>query len=88
MFRLWSKIINNNNLIKDYVSCYNDYSISRTTMVLKSLNKACANLDLEVPIWLNTNINEFKKYSKTRFYKDSFIENIDFDYFEIEVIEE
>lgn len=34
------------------------------------------------------NINDFKRHAKTRFTKDSFIEQIDFDYLEIEVIEE
>ncbi len=31
---------------------------------------------------------DFKRHSKTRFTKDSFIEHIDFDYLEIQVIEE
>ena len=31
---------------------------------------------------------DFKKHSKTRFYQDNFIEQIDFDYLEIQVIEE
>ena len=31
---------------------------------------------------------EFKRHSKTRFYQDSFIEEIPFDYLELQVIEE
>ena len=30
----------------------------------------------------------FKKHGKARFYQDNFIEQIDFDYLEIQVIEE
>ena len=30
----------------------------------------------------------YEKHSKTRFYQDNFIEQIDFDYLEIQVIEE
>ncbi len=44
--------------------------------------------DLENPIWLESNINEFKRRSGTRFYSDSFIEETDFDFMEISIVEE
>ena len=44
--------------------------------------------DLAEPIWLESNISEFQRLSRTRFHKDSFIEELDFDYLEIRVIEE
>ena len=34
------------------------------------------------------NIDEFRRLSHTRFHQDSFIEQLDFDYLEIRVIEE
>ena len=40
------------------------------------------------PIWLESNIQEFKRHSRTRFRQDNFMEQIDFDYFEIQIIEE
>ena len=33
------------------------------------------------------NINEFKRHSKARFYQDSFVDSIDFDFLEIQVID-
>ncbi len=39
-------------------------------------------------MWLEKNINEFKRRGKTRFYKDNFIESVEFDFIEIQVIEE
>jgi hypothetical protein len=45
-------------------------------------------MDLAVPIWLDPNIREFQKKSKTLFRSDSFVEPISFDYLKIEVIEE
>ena len=33
-------------------------------------------------------IKEFKRHSKARFYQDSFIEEIDFDYLEIQILDE
>ncbi len=61
---------------------------NRTKKVFDSLEEICYAFDLGKPIWLDVNIREFKKIDKTRFSKDSFIEEIDFDYLEIQVIEE
>ena len=37
---------------------------------------------------LDTTIADFKRHAKARFYQDNFVDSIDFDYLEIEVIEE
>lgn len=88
MFRMWGKIWNDNHMIQDTVICIVDYSLSRTAMVFQSLDDICYQFDLGKPIWLDANITEFKRRSKTRFTQDSFIEHIDFDFLEIQVIEE
>ena len=44
--------------------------------------------DLSKPIWLDSTIAEFKRHAKARFYQDNFVDSIDFDYLEIQVIEE
>ena len=48
----------------------------------------CYEFDLSKPIWLDHNIDEFKRHDKTRFYQDNFVDSIDFDYLEIHIIEE
>lgn len=63
-------------------------SDTRTHKIFDSLEKACHELDLAAPIWLEDNIDSFKKTSKTRFRQGSFIEEIPFDFLEIQVIEE
>lgn len=88
MFRMWAKLIRDNHMLKDIVICNSDYSLSRTQMVFDSLDSICYEFDLEKPIWLDNNVNEFKRHNKTRFTQDSFIEAIDFDFLEIQVIEE
>lgn len=88
MFRMWGKIWNENHLIKDTVIEIGDYSMSRTQMVFQSLDEICDQFDLEKPIWLDSNIQEFKRHDKTRFHQDNFIETLDFQYLEIQVIEE
>lgn len=87
MFRMWGKIFKDNRLMTDYVSEI-DYDDTRTHKIINSLNDISNKLNLENPIWLDSNIDEFKKTNKTRFTSDSFIENIDFDYLEIQIIEE
>lgn len=87
MFRLWGKIWKDNHLIKD-ITISDDSDDTRTHKIFRALDEICLELDLGKPIWLDSNINEFKRHSKTRFTQDSFIEQIDFDNLEIHVIEE
>ena len=88
MFRMWGKIWKDNHLVKDTVICQTDYSMSRTSMVFQSLDDICYEFDLSKPLWLDHNKNDFIHHSKTRFNSDSFVEDIDFDFLEIQVIEE
>ncbi len=87
MFRLWAKIIKDNHLLKDTVIA--DASTdTRTHKVFHAMDKICYEFDLGKPLWLDVTIEDFKKRAKARFYQDNFVEHIDFDYLEIQVIEE
>lgn len=88
MFRMWGKLWKDHHLMGDVVVINDDPACSRTKKVLHGLEEICTKLDLSVPIWLDSNIAEFQKVSKTRFGADHFIESIDFDALEIQVIEE
>lgn len=88
MFRLWAKIFKENRLVKDLVVENDDYTLNRTRKVFQAVEEVCISFDLANPIWLEQNITEFQRLSKTRFRQDSFIEHVDFDYMEIQVIEE
>ncbi|MFQ9510430.1 MAG: hypothetical protein ACLRZ7_05880 [Lachnospiraceae bacterium] len=88
MFRMWGKLYRENRLLADSMICNDDPNTTRTKKVFDALNTLCYDFDLSVPIWLDSNIQEFKRISKTRFSKDNFVETIDFDYFEIQVVEE
>lgn len=87
MFRLWAKIFKDNHMLNDTVIC-NDTADTRTHKVFQALHDVCMEFDLGEPIWLDSNIQDFKRNSKTRFTQDSFIESINFDFLEIHVIEE
>ncbi|MBO5087545.1 MAG: hypothetical protein J6C01_02630 [Lachnospiraceae bacterium] len=88
MFRVWGKIMKKNRLIKDTVVEIEDYSISRTQKVYQALETMCYEFDLAKPIWLEINKNDFIRYARTRFTQDNFIEMIEFDYLDFQVIEE
>lgn len=88
MFRIWAKIFSNNKLIKDTVICDDDDQKSRTAKVFQAVTAICLEFDLSEPIWLDSTIRDFQRHDKTRFYQDNFVEGIDFDFLEIQVIEE
>lgn len=87
MFRMWGKKWKDNRMIEDLVIC-DETDDTRTHKVFHTLEEICYSMDLPKPIWLDSNIKEFKQHDKTRFYQDSFIETLDFDYLEIQIIEE
>ena len=87
MFRLWAKLFKDNRMLKDTVIC-DDSVDTRTHKIFRAIDDVCYQFDLGKPIWLDSTISEFKKHDKARFRADNFIEEIDFDYMEIQVIEE
>ena len=88
MFRLWAKIIVSGKMVKNMTIENSDSYLNRTKKIFSAIDEVCYTYDLSKPIWLDKNINEFKKNSKTRFTKDNFVDDIDFDSLDIEVIEE
>lgn len=88
MFRLWAKEFKNNKMICDLVVENGSASETRTQKVFAALDEICHSFDLSTPIWLDHNIEEFKRIDKTRFTSDNFIDSIAFDFLEIHVIEE
>lgn len=87
MFRLWGHTVKDGHTIKS-LTIEDDSEKNRTRKIFAALTAVCLSFDLEEPQWLAGNIAEFKRISRTRFTPDSFIEQVNFDYLEIRVIEE
>ncbi|MBQ6786104.1 MAG: hypothetical protein IJO85_00110 [Lachnospiraceae bacterium] len=87
MFRLWARTFQDNHMLQDTVIC-DESDDTRTHKVFRAIEEICYQFDLGKPIWLDSTIADFKKHDKARFTADNFIESIDFDYLEIQVIEE
>ena len=87
MFRLWGKIWKDGHLLKDEVIS-DDSDDTRTHKIFRALDTLCYDFDLARPLWLDSSVRSFRRHSRVRFHQDSFIEQIDFDCLEIQVIEE
>ena len=87
MFCVWGKIFKDNRMIQD-ITVSDSTEDTRTHKVFHALDEICRAFDLSKPIWLDSNIREFKRHAKTRFRPDSFVDEVDFDYLEFHVIEE
>lgn len=85
--RIWFKIWDKTHLINDYT--YEDYSNdTRTHKIFAGLEEACVQFNLARPIWLDATVSDLKRFKKARFNQDNFMEQIDFSYMEIDIIEE
>ena len=85
--RIWAKERKDNHLLRDMTveDCSGD---TRTHKVFHAIDEVCEKFDLQHPIWLDSCIKDFQRHAKCRFTKDSFTEEVPFDFLEIQVIEE
>lgn len=88
MFRLWAKIWKDNHLIQDMVVENPNPDLNRTKKVFAAVDTVCYEYNLSKPIWLDSTVRDFQVHDKTRFSQDNFMDQIDFDFLEIHVIEE
>ena len=88
MFRVWGRTFKSNKMLQSTTIELDIPDETRTHKVFMALEQICEEFDLSNPIWLDSNINEFKRIARTRFYSDSFVESIDFDYIYFYFIEE
>ena len=86
MFRLWGRMIKNGRLLRDMTVTREDDT--RTHRIMGGLSDICSAWNLAVPMWLESNIKDFKRTNKVRFTRDNFVETIEFDYLEIRILEE
>ena len=85
--RIWIKLFKDNRLLKDTMFIDNGED-TRTHKVFSAVEKCCAEFDIPEPIWLDVNIRDFQRFARCRFYQDSFIEEMEFDYMDFHLIEE
>lgn len=85
--RIWFKEMRGTHLLRDIV-IEDESDETRTHKVYAALEKACYELELARPIWLEQTVKDFKAHARARFTRDAFVEDVEFDYLEIQAIEE
>lgn len=85
--KIWFKIWENTHLLKSE-TIEDGTEDTRTHKIFHALEEVCLKWDLGKPIWFDANIAEFQRHARTRFGKDNFVEETEFDYLEIQVIDE
>ena len=85
--KIWFKIMKDSKLLAQETIVDDGYD-TRTHKIMNAIAEACQRFDLEQPYWLKKNEQEFLASAKTRFTPNNFIEEVDFDYLEILVLEE
>ena len=85
--KIWAKEWKDNRLMRD-MTVEDTGMDTRTHKVFHAIDEICEAFDLQHPIWLDATVRDFQRHSRCRFTRDSFTEDVPFDYLEIQVLEE
>lgn len=88
MFRLWGKLMKNNEILDDKVYESDNVDLDLEEKVTQGVMALCYEFDLSRPMWLTDNEKDIRMVGKTSFYDHHFVDSITFDYFEVEIIED
>lgn len=82
MARLWARIIKNHRIDRQdtYPCIWGEED--------EALTYLCKSFDIPKPIWLPKHEREYEAFRRTAFTGDHFVEEIDFDRFEIEFLDD
>ncbi|GAA0181981.1 hypothetical protein SH2C18_44350 [Clostridium sediminicola] len=87
MIKISGSIIKKTKIIsEEIVSSTTDGSYQ--DKLKECITEICYRLDIEKPYWLPNNLEEYNKRNKTSFDEHNFVDEIAFDKFVIEEIEE
>lgn len=85
--KIWAREMKNGHMVQE--TTIEDFSDeTRTHKVFHALEEVCLQFNLARPIWLDSTVRDFQRRARCRFYPDAWVEEIPFDYLEIQVMEE
>lgn len=85
--RIWARTFKDNRTTNE-ITIEDLSAETRTHKIFNAIDKIAYDFDISRPIWLESNISDFKRHAKVKFRQDSFIEEIPFDYLEVCVLDE
>lgn len=87
MDRFWAKIIQNNKIVES-LDMEGDLENTTDENMKTCLEKTCNHFDLSMPVFLPKHKRDWTDYKKVTFTMDDFIDEINFDKFEFELVKE
>lgn len=86
MLRVWGKIWVKNRIAQSHTAEDDHRNQSDAIRLESCIDEIIHALDLPRPIWLPKNHEDMKKFRRTEFDQDHFIEHFPYQRFEIEII--
>ena len=86
--KIWAKVLQDHRIINETVREFPSARPSDMEGWSGPLHELCQDLDLCRPVILRKHVNDLKQFSRVVFKPTDFIESVDFDEFEIEILPE
>ena len=86
--RIWAKVLQDHRIIRETVREFPSARPSDLEGWSVPIHELCQDLDLCRPVILRKHVNDLKQFSRVVFRASDFIEPVDFDEFEIEILSE
>ena len=86
--RIWAKVLQDHKIMQETVREFSSARPSDLEGWGMIIHELCQDLDLCRPLILRKHVNDLKQFSRVVFKLSDFIEPVDFDEFEIEVLSE
>ncbi len=86
--RIWAKVLKDHRIMRETVREFASARPSDMEGWSSLLHELCQDLDLCRPLVLRKHVNDLARFSRVVFKPADFIESVDFDEFEIEVLSE
>jgi len=83
--KIWAITKKNNKIVLDMIV---ENSAIEIDGISKLIAIVCEEFDIGKPLILSKNMMELSEFGRTVFYPADFIESIDFDTFEVEIVED
>ena len=86
--RIWAKVLQDHRIMRETVREFASARPSDMEGWSSLLHELCQDLDLCRPVVLRKHVNDLARLSRVVFKPADFIDSVDFDEFEIEVLSE
>ncbi len=86
--RIWAKVLQDHRIMRETVREFSSARPSDLEGWSVLLHELCQDLDLCRPVILGKHMNDLKQFSRVVFKPRDFIEPVDFDEFELEILSE